>query len=429
MTVTAIIPTYNRAAYLRESLSSVLGQTLPPVQVIVVDDGYEDNTGEVVAEFGSRIEYIWKPNGGKSTALNLGLGHATGDLIWIFDDDDIAEPDFLCRMMRALEENPACGFAYGDYDFFAVDEGDAKRPVAGALPTVGPDNLFLKVLLGGFTTTERRFVYQQHSLVKKSCYDEVGPFDEMLVRSQDFEMLVRLSHRFRAVKLEGVVFHLRVHQGMRGSGASQVSADRVVDTWLKNDQQLLRRIYEEYDLKDFVPEKLFGSELTDGQKFMALVQRSCIMARKGVWNKAALDFRLAGEISRRTQRRALTRAEEDVLRLFFDLSSFGPHTFDKAAEFRGALKEIEPVQLRRKIRAALLWPLPLTIGAALLNRQYANFWNFLRAYFALATPTAVLRTLFSRSFFGAGLDLLCKRLSTNSAGNQETRKQASISAG
>jgi Glycosyl transferase family 2 len=414
MSVTAIIPTYNRAGYLRESLSSVLGQTRPPDQLIVVDDGSSDNTREVVAEFGSRVEYIWKPNGGKSSALNLGLEHATGDLIWIFDDDDIAEPDFLHRTVRGLQENPECGFAYGDYDSFVADEEGANRQIAGALPTVKPDNLFLNVLLGGFSSTERRFVFQQHSLVRKSCYDEVGQFDETLVRSQDFEMLIRLAHRFSAVKVGGVAFHLRQHTGNRGSGSSQIPADRVLETWLKNDQKLLTQVYERYELQCFVPGKPIASDLTDEQTFTGLLQRSCIMARKGVWDKAALDLRLAGEIARQTKRRGLNREEEAILRLFFDLSSFAPHTFDKAHDFRRALREIKPAQLRRKIRAAILWPLPFTIGGVLLDRQYTNFCSFLRVYFALATPGAMLRTICSRSFLSAGTDLIRNRLRAHS---------------
>lgn len=412
ISVSAIVPTYNRPAYLRESLSSVLGQTLSPAQVVVVDDGSKDNTREVVAEFGSRVEYIWKPNGGKSTALNLGLRRATSDLIWIFDDDDIAEPDFLQRMARALQENPECGFAYGDYDCFTADEKGANRQITGALPTVNPDNLFVKVLLGGFTLTERRFIFQQHSLVRKACYDEVGEFDETLVRSQDFEMLVRLAHRFSAVKVEGVAFHLRIHAGTRGSARAQISANRVVAGWLRNEQNLLARIYETHNLRDFVPGRLFASELTDDQKFMGLLQRSCIMARKGIWDKAAQDFHLAGEIARRTQRRELNREEEAILRVFFDLSSFALHTFEEASEFCRALKNVNPVQLRRKIRVAILWPLPLTIGAVLLHRQYDNFQRFLRVYFTLATPGTILRTIFSPSLFHAGLNLIRIRLNS-----------------
>src|SRR6185437_4610016 len=98
--VTAIVPTYNRAGYLGEALSSILGQTFPPTQIIVVDDGSPDATPDVVARCGPPIEYIAKPNGGKSSALNLGLQHATEEFVWICDDDDIAEPGALAKLVH-----------------------------------------------------------------------------------------------------------------------------------------------------------------------------------------------------------------------------------------------------------------------------------------------------------------------------------------
>lgn len=134
------------------------------------------------------------------------------------------------------------------------------------------------------------------------------------------------------------------------------------------------------------------------------------MARKGLWEKAALDLREAGDVAQRIHKRALTQTQEAILRRFFDLFSFGPHTFGAAASFRRALNEIKPAQLQQGIRAAILWPLPLTIGAALLHRNYANFWRFLHAYVQLATPYSALRSLFSKTFFDAGLQLVKARM-------------------
>ena len=93
--VTAIIPTYNRSTFLGEALASLLAQTLPPDEIVVVDDGSTDNTAEVVASISSQIVYIRQPNRGKSAALNLGLQLASNELIYIFDDDDIAAEDCI----------------------------------------------------------------------------------------------------------------------------------------------------------------------------------------------------------------------------------------------------------------------------------------------------------------------------------------------
>ena len=407
LSVTAIIATYNRAGYLRESLSSVLGQTLPPHQVIVVDDGSRDNTADVVAGFGSRVLYLRKPNGGKASALNVALRQATGAFVWIFDDDDIADPRLLEVLVAALRDHPECGFAYGDADRFT--DGPERQWIT-LPPAVQPDRLFIDVLLGGYTPSERRFVFQPASLVRKRCYDEAGPFDEALIRSQDFEMLTRLAHRYRAVKVEKVVFHARIHSGIRGSHGCPVSADDVVSAWLRSDGAILTRIYETCPLCDFFPDER-SADFTPEQQFTAFLQRACIMARKGLWEQAALDIERASAIARSTEKRTLDGCQEEILRSFFDLFSFAPHTFRGAARFRRALNDIEPKALQHNIRAALLWPVPLTVGAALVNHQYWNFCSFLRAYFLLARPFPALRTIFDRAFLAAGFGLLRKRVS------------------
>ena len=92
--VSVLMPTFNRGGMLSEALDSVLGQSIPPHQVVVIDDGSTDDTSERVARYGARIDYIRKDNGGKSSALNLGLTHVTGDYVWVFDDDDVALPGF-----------------------------------------------------------------------------------------------------------------------------------------------------------------------------------------------------------------------------------------------------------------------------------------------------------------------------------------------
>lgn len=399
--VTAIVPTYNRARYLSEAIRGILGQTLPPSQVLVVDDGSTDNTRDVVAAFGSSVQYISKSNGGKSSALNLGLQHATGASVWIFDDDDLPEPDALERLAAALHAHPECGFSYGDYDLFSISEDGKHRYTPVPFPSVQPDELY-------FALMERSFILQGGLLVRKLCYDAVGPFDESLVRSQDLEMMLRLARRFRGVKIRGITYHMRQHAGTRGSQAAPVAANRMVEGWVKADRVIFSRIYSTHQLSDFLP-FFDGSELTIDQTLTALIRRCCIMARKGIWGCAADDLRRVSEIGRGVNRTKLTKEQTEILRRVFDLFSYAPHTFDDAGEFRRALKQVKPGSLRRDIRAALLWSLPFTIGAACLHRQKTNFYRFLRIYARLATPDVLIRTLVDSSFLAAGFELIKRR--------------------
>src|SRR5205823_10978016 len=120
----------------------------------------------------------------------------------------------------------------------------------------------------------------------------------------------------------------------------------------------------------------------------------------------------------------LSRDETDILRRMFDPFSYAPYVFKDAFEFRRSLSEIRPKQLQRDIRAAILWSLPFTIGGALINRNFADFWRFLYVYLILARPSAVIRSLFCRSFFETGLELVRFRRS----GTQDDVQDASLNS-
>ena len=104
--VSVIIPTYNRADYLREALASVLDQSLQPWEIIVVDDGSTDDTPELARSFPPNVVYIRQPqNMGVSAARNAGLSAARGEVIAWLDSDDLWEPGFLATVIPLLAED------------------------------------------------------------------------------------------------------------------------------------------------------------------------------------------------------------------------------------------------------------------------------------------------------------------------------------
>src|SRR5476651_1288756 len=102
-----IIPAYNRAALVGETIRCVLRQSLPADEIIVVDDGSIDNTLDVLESFGSRLRIIRQSNAGPGAARNAGLAAATGDYIWFMDSDDLASLNKLEAQARLLEETGA----------------------------------------------------------------------------------------------------------------------------------------------------------------------------------------------------------------------------------------------------------------------------------------------------------------------------------
>ncbi len=126
MKVSVVIPTFNRRSLVRETLASVFAQSLPPHEVIVVDDGSTDGTEEVVRRF--PVRYIRQGNSGQNAARAAGARIATGDWISFLDDDDLWKPSFLATMAERMPPSAVFGFAnyvliengvWGEHDMFA----------------------------------------------------------------------------------------------------------------------------------------------------------------------------------------------------------------------------------------------------------------------------------------------------------------------
>jgi glycosyltransferase involved in cell wall biosynthesis len=113
--VSVIIPAYRAAKTIRRAIDSVLTQTVPAAEVIVVDDGSPDDQAAVVAEYGERVTLIRKPNGGAASARNAGIERATGDFIAFLDADDYWEPTKLERQLDIFRRHPEVGLVAGRY--------------------------------------------------------------------------------------------------------------------------------------------------------------------------------------------------------------------------------------------------------------------------------------------------------------------------
>jgi glycosyltransferase involved in cell wall biosynthesis len=126
MKISVVIPTYNRAEQVSAAVRSVLEQTLPPHEVIVVDDGSTDRTAELLQPWMDRIRYIPKPNGGVSSARNRGIIEATGDLVAFLDSDDTWHPDKLRKQADFMASS-------GAKVCFCVSTDETGKPIDGSV--------------------------------------------------------------------------------------------------------------------------------------------------------------------------------------------------------------------------------------------------------------------------------------------------------
>ena len=285
--ISAIVPTFNRADYLRESVQALNAQTRPLHQVIVYNDGSSDHTEEVMANLSSpdatQLLCLSHANAGKSTTLNKAMAYATGDYIWICDDDDLVLPT-AAEELGAILDTCDAALVAARHNRFSIDANTGAKLVidTGYWPDLSQGSVLRHLL-------EDIFFFQPATLVRRSAYDAVGPFRDDLKRSIDYEMFVRLASRFPAVVIDKVLFEQRKHDGARGSGAALHSASEAEKVWKANDRAIFDRFRETLPLSLY--QALFDGGQDSLRKRAALLQRGCVYARRSDWNAAVRDFR------------------------------------------------------------------------------------------------------------------------------------------
>ena len=268
--VSVIIPTYNRAAYLIESLKSVLGQTCRNLEIVVVNDGSTDETKDRLETFKDCIVYLEKPNGGKSSAVNLGLRYVTGDYVWIFDDDDIALADKIEAHISLFKEDPEIGFIYTGFEVFNDEDPDCV--IRTIEPLVPPEGEMLARLLSS------NFICSGSVVVRKQCYDRAGHYDERLIRAQDYDMWIRLVRAgFKAGVIERPTVKIRKHEGSRGSAKDTFDISLLSEKHLWYHRIILQKAYWELPLGAYLTD---ASDTPENPEYdlKALLKRLWIVA-------------------------------------------------------------------------------------------------------------------------------------------------------
>lgn len=190
--ISVIIPTYNRASFLRESIMSILNQKafLPAeasdaFELIVIDDGSTDDTKETVAGFGKRIRYTYQPHQGVSAARNLGLRLAGGDFIAFLDSDDLWDEDKISIQMSYMNAFPRASVCYTEETW--VRRGVVVNPKKKHRKYSGW--IFDKVLA-------LCLISLSSALFRREVFDQIGMFDERLPACEDYDFGIRLAHRY-----------------------------------------------------------------------------------------------------------------------------------------------------------------------------------------------------------------------------------------
>ena len=291
--ISVLVPTYNRANLLPDCLASLSAQTLQPMEIIVIDDGSTDATPEVVCGYGDRLRFIRKANGGKCSALNMGLEAVHGDYVWIIDDDDVALPHALEKLVAPMTANPALGMTFGRCIMVkALPDGSLDLPgIEREWPSFPDCDLHLALLEKGC------FLGQSGILVRTSVYRQAGPFDTTLIRALDFDMALRISRCCVAARVDAPMFLYRQHNGARGSSQDRFSADERFLKWRAYDKVVLKKVRSETPIQDYVSRVAQPDRLPPLLLRQAYLRRAGTMAHFGLFAEVLEDLRLAFEIN------------------------------------------------------------------------------------------------------------------------------------
>jgi glycosyltransferase involved in cell wall biosynthesis len=180
--VSVIIPAYNAAKYIKQTIDSVLSQKLTNYEIIVIDDGSTDQTSQIIASYDHDIIYVFQENRGQGAARNAGLQLARGDLISFLDADDLWCPDALLLLVQMLAKRPNIDVVYCWWEY--VDEHGRELPEKGRYSQRG--NLLDSLLLSN------RFPIMT-SLTRRTCIDKINGFDESRCITEDWDFWLRLA--------------------------------------------------------------------------------------------------------------------------------------------------------------------------------------------------------------------------------------------
>jgi glycosyltransferase involved in cell wall biosynthesis len=183
--VSVIVPAYNSAAYTVETVESVLGQTYRDFELIVVDDGSTDNTREAMERFGDQIQYVYKENGGACSTRNMGIGMARGEYVACLDCDDLWLPEKLQRSVEALDAHSDWGLVFNHC--YLID-------AAGEI--VGLTNYKFKLQNPYRELLHDNFIGSPTILMRRSCLDQVGLYDENIFIPADWDLWIRIAAEY-----------------------------------------------------------------------------------------------------------------------------------------------------------------------------------------------------------------------------------------
>ncbi|HWM91685.1 MAG TPA: glycosyltransferase [Thermoanaerobaculia bacterium] len=284
--VSAILPVFNGRRFLRAAVRSVLAQTLPPCELIVVDDGSTDGS---LAELEGMpegtpfpIRVLRQENAGQSAARNLAARQAEGEYLAFLDQDDHWHPQHLEHLVAPLAADPSVGWVYCDFDEMDFDGNLVTRAFLHAQGVKNPKRTIFDCVAADL------LVLPSASVVRRAAFEQAGGFDEALSGYEDDDLFVRFFRLgWEHVFVDRALLRFRIHSN--GSSTSR----RFIDSRLRYAEKLAAMLPDDkrmlrFYVPDAIAPRFFFTSLDD-------YVRAC-SARD--WEEARLALRAVNHFAR-----------------------------------------------------------------------------------------------------------------------------------
>lgn len=208
--VSVVTPSFNQAAFLDETIQSVLNQDYPNLEYLIVDGGSSDGSRELIQGYAERLAWwVSEPDQGQTDAINKGFAHAKGHYLAWLNSDDTYLPHAVSRAVSFLEANPLIGMVYGDANLI-----DEQGQVIGKFPARQTDYPRLR---SGYV-----HIPQQAAFFRASLWEQVGPLDPTFYFAMDYDLWVRLARLAPLKYVPETWANFRLHQ----TGKSVIADER-----------------------------------------------------------------------------------------------------------------------------------------------------------------------------------------------------------
>lgn len=261
--ISVVIPAYNAQRFLRTALDSVLAQTWPEVEIIVVDDGSTDGTAALLATYGERVRALHQPNGGLASARRTGVAAARGELIALMDADDVCRPERLAVQARVLQRWPEvvlCCSEFSAFDASGTVESRHARHYYAALRQSAHGIRDLLTRMDTLQHSESQpstvvyhgraysalahgnFVHPPTILFRRSLLAKVGSFDPAAGSMCDWDWIARAARAGEIAFVDHPLLDYRLSPAQMSSPRHRIRASmdtlRVAERICRRDEAL-----------------------------------------------------------------------------------------------------------------------------------------------------------------------------------------------